>query len=88
MDGKAILLVDNRDSFTWNLAHDLERAGQRVARGPLAGQAVDAGLDQPGDRQAERVGHEQQPEAYGVGAGVGAEQAGVAGEGVHGGAEL
>ena len=26
MDGKAILLVDNRDSFTWNLAHDLERA--------------------------------------------------------------
>ena len=30
MEGKTILLVDNRDSFTWNLAHDLERAGARV----------------------------------------------------------
>lgn len=30
MKGKAILLVDNRDSFTWNLAHDLERAGATV----------------------------------------------------------
>ena len=30
MKGKAILLVDNRDSFTWNLAHDLERAGAEV----------------------------------------------------------
>jgi len=25
-----ILLVDNRDSFAWNLAHDLERAGAEV----------------------------------------------------------
>jgi len=25
-----ILLVDNRDSFSWNLAHDLERAGAMV----------------------------------------------------------
>lgn len=25
-----ILLVDNRDSFTWNLAHDLERTGAAV----------------------------------------------------------
>lgn len=31
MEGKTILLVDNRDSFTWNLAHDLERAGARVS---------------------------------------------------------
>jgi anthranilate synthase component 2 len=30
MEGKTILLVDNRDSFTWNLAHDLERAGAKV----------------------------------------------------------
>ena len=30
MKAKAILLVDNRDSFTWNLAHDLERAGATV----------------------------------------------------------
>lgn len=30
MEGKTILLVDNRDSFTWNLAHDLERAGASV----------------------------------------------------------
>ncbi len=30
MEGKSILLVDNRDSFTWNLAHDLERHGARV----------------------------------------------------------
>ena len=30
MEGKTILLVDNRDSFTWNLAHDLERAGAHV----------------------------------------------------------
>lgn len=31
MEGKTILLVDNRDSFAWNLAHDLERAGARVS---------------------------------------------------------
>jgi len=30
MEGKTILLVDNRDSFTWNLAHDLERVGAKV----------------------------------------------------------
>ena len=47
MDGKAILLVDNRDSFTWNLAHDLERAGARVTvRQAAECTAVDAeGMD-------------------------------------------
>ena len=30
MSALRILLVDNRDSFTWNLAHDLERAGATV----------------------------------------------------------
>jgi len=30
MNALRILLVDNRDSFTWNLAHDLERFGAEV----------------------------------------------------------
>lgn len=30
MSARRILLVDNRDSFTWNLAHDLERHGAVV----------------------------------------------------------
>jgi anthranilate synthase component 2 len=30
MSSLRILLVDNRDSFTWNLAHDLERHGAEV----------------------------------------------------------
>lgn len=31
MSALRILLVDNRDSFTWNLAHDLERFGAEVS---------------------------------------------------------
>ena len=40
-----ILLVDNRDSFSWNLAHDLERAGAMV----VVKQAADCEL---GDAEA------------------------------------
>lgn len=40
-----ILLVDNRDSFTWNLAHDLERFGAEV-------EVRQAGQWSPGDADA------------------------------------
>lgn len=49
-----ILLVDNRDSFTWNLAHDLERAGaevkvlQAAECGPEAADGMDGIVLSPG----------------------------------------
>jgi anthranilate synthase component 2 len=39
-----ILLLDNRDSFTWNLAHDLERFGAEVTTMPTQGLAKTGAL--------------------------------------------